>query len=108
MEEADRLIRWILEHPGTWNSIVNNSDMNNSIQFAELLQILKENEFYQVIIILLSLDEEDQERQLCAEEIGQIRREMIAQILEKETIIQITDRIINKIIGKSVEKTEVN
>ena len=95
LEEAERLVKWILKNPGKWNSVIDDNDMNTDEHFADLLQILQEEEFYQMIVFLLSRSGD-----LGSREIEQVRNELIAEIWNKDTIVEVTGKVISKIREK--------
>lgn len=97
LEEADRLVKWILDNPGKWSQVIDRDDMCTKEHLIEILKILKKAELYQVIIVLIALNQEDDERRLCAEEIEQVWREFIADKWNKETLLYIMDEIIKKL-----------
>lgn len=104
LAEADRLVRWILKNPGKWNGVANKEDIISSKHFADLLQSLLDAELYQIIIVLFFLNEKDDERHVASIEIEQVFYEIIAELWDKELVVDAAKRVIRKI--KEIELTE--
>ncbi len=86
-----------MENPDEWFGITSYSDLDSKGQLADILQMLLDAELYQVIFMLLSINENDYEKKLGEREIDRVRRQIIIENWKKDTLTKVTNRIITEL-----------